>query len=207
MRLEEANVLVAGVGGQGNILASAIISKAAIDSGYKVIASETFGASQRGGAVASHVRISMRSLSPLIPEGKGDILLGFEPVESLRIGAKFLSPEGIAVVNTRSIYPVDVMIGNRAYPSVDEILRVLSGLTGKVIAIEATRLAEEAGDPLAMNVVMVGALAGIERLNIELAVFKKTIEEMVPNRTVDLNLRAFDAGYREIKKKIWKEAP
>jgi indolepyruvate ferredoxin oxidoreductase, beta subunit len=202
--LDEVNILVAGVGGQGNILASAIISKAAIDAGYRVIASETFGASQRGGAVASHVRISNRSLSPIIPEGKGDILLGFEPLESLRIGSKFLSSKAWAIINTRPIYPVDVMINNSRYPSVDEILTMIRKISGKTMAIEATKLAEKAGDPLAMNLVMVGALAGTGKLPIELSAFKETITEIVPKRTVEVNIKAFEAGYNDIKEKMGK---
>jgi indolepyruvate ferredoxin oxidoreductase beta subunit len=145
LKVEEFNLIIAGVGGQGSVLASRMVADAAIMEGYKVRVGETFGAAQRGGAVASHVRIGTKVYGPLVPEDGLDALVGLEPLEALRVGVKYLSPQAVAIVNTRRWFPVDVNVGRAKYPSLEEIEDSLKKLCNKVIMIDATKIAEEAG--------------------------------------------------------------
>src|SRR4030066_1423859 len=107
------NVIIGGVGGQGNVLASQILGEMLIAKGYVITIGETYGASQRGGSVMSHIRVSRREqFSPLIPEGKCDLVVGLEPVEALRVLAQYGNPGVLMLINTRPIYPIDVIAGN-----------------------------------------------------------------------------------------------
>ncbi len=197
--VEELNVLIAGVGGQGNLLSSEIIATAAVKSGFKVRVADVFGAAQRGGSVLSHIRIGEKVFSPVIPEEKTNVLLGFEPVECLR-ALRLLSPSCIAIINTRPIYPRDVTIGEFKYPSVKEIMDVLEKLVGKVLHRDFIVIAEEAGDPRTLNVVMVGALAALNTLPIKRETFLEAVKEVVPPRTKETNVKAFEMGCRETAK-------
>lgn len=195
---EGFNLLIAGVGGQGTITASHLIGKAALASGLEIIIGEIFGMSMRGGPVVSHVRMGKEALSPVTPRKRGDILLGFEPLESLKVAVQFLRPGGISIVNTQRIFPIDVSLGAFSYPAIELILKDLQEI-GKVIAFDATRLAQEAGHVVTANMVMIGALAGTELLPIPIAQLLETIHESVP-RGVEMNLKAFDIGFEAYKR-------
>jgi indolepyruvate ferredoxin oxidoreductase beta subunit len=193
------NIIVAGVGGQGSILASHIIAEAAIKSDVKgagnsnVRVGETFGAAMRGGAVASHVRIG-DVYGPLIGKGKADMVLAMEPLEGLRVGVEYLGKEGIAVLNRSSIYPVDVNIGAARYPTIEEITGALMKLGRDVVHLDATRLALEAGNAKTVSVVMLGAgfASGVFPFSEEMIL--EAITDRVPAKTLDVNLRAFALG-------------
>lgn len=203
MRMKEdpLNIIITGVGGQGNIQASLIIASAAVRDGLYVSVGETYGASQRGGIVMSHVRLSEETqYGPLIPKGKAHIILGFEPVESLRMISDFGNKETRAIINPRPIYPIDVLSGESTYPSINDILSAIKELVYSVHVVEATELAKEAGDTLMQNIVMVGCLlaSGFTPLKIETAM--EVIKEIFAERNLEMNLKAFELGVKEIIK-------
>lgn len=195
-KIEEFNLLITGVGGQGNLLSSEIIATAAVIEGYKVRVADVFGAAQRGGSVMSHVRIGEKVFSPLIRQRSADAMLGFEPVECLR-NLKLLSRSCTAIVNTRPIYPRDVSIGKLTYPSTIQIISLLEKMVKKVIYRDFTEIAEEAGSSRVLNVVMVGLLAGLELLPIGKETFMKAIVETVPSAAKEINIKAFELGFEE----------
>jgi len=187
------DLVIAGVGGQGAILASDIIGKAAVDAGIPVRAAETHGMAQRGGSVVNHVRIGCE-LGTMIPVHGADLLLALEPVEALRY-LNYLSKDGIIVVNTEPVYPVTVTSGGDRYPDVSGIIATL-GNTHVVKALNAFELAREAGHPQAMNVVMVGAASKYLPIREERLI--ECIKETVPPKTVAINIRAFELGRDKI---------
>ncbi len=195
----KSNLIVCGVGGQGSILSSRIIADAAIAKGYEVRVGETFGAAMRGGSVSSHVKIGDIH-SPLIPKNKADIVLSMEPLESLRVSVDYLSPKGIVITNTRPLYPVDVNIGVSTYPSINQIKESLLRLGSEVYLIDALDLAIKAGNQKVSSVVLVGALSALNKLPIEKEDLLLAINERVPKKTIDINLKAFDLGYEAMMK-------
>jgi indolepyruvate ferredoxin oxidoreductase beta subunit len=199
------NLIITGVGGQGNVLASQIVASAGIREGLYVTVGETYGASQRGGAVMSHVRFSARQqCGPLIPEGQADIVVGLEPVEALRVIADFGNPRTRVIVSPRPIYPVWVLAGQAEYPPVEEVLDKLRELVNRVDVIEATGTAE-AG--LAANVVMVGALAASGALPIPIDTYEETMREVLAAKDLELNLKAFRKGVEAMGKASAQPGP
>jgi len=185
--------VVAGVGGQGSVLASHIIAEAAIDQGFKVRVGETFGAAMRGGAVASHVRIGDVS-SPLVQKHTADTVLALEPLEGLRVATEFFSPTGIVILNTRPIPPLDVFLGKFAYPELEEIIKALQSLGKKVFAFDATQLAIKAGNPKTLNSVILGAFAASKLLPFPPSILEEAVASRVPSQTKDVNIKAFLLG-------------
>ena len=194
------NLIVAGVGGQGSILASHIIAEAAIlgaaarqGGTFNVRVGETFGAAMRGGAVASHVRIG-DVLGPLVGAGQADLVLALEPLEGLRIGVEYAKAGGIAILNSDPFHPVDVKIGAARYPSMAEIAKALQQLGSTVTILDATKLALEAGTAKAMNVVMLGAAFASGLFPFSEQVMVEAIRARVPQKFLDVNLKAFTLG-------------
>jgi indolepyruvate ferredoxin oxidoreductase beta subunit len=198
------NIIVAGVGGQGSILASHIIAEAAIlaeeESKVKgagklnVRVGETFGAAMRGGAVASHVRIGEDVYGPLVGKGQADLILALEPLEGLRIGTEYIKDKGIAVLNSESLPPVDVKIGASDYPKIDAIRKALQDLGGSVSVIDATQLAIKAGTAKAMNIVMLGAVTQSGVLPFSEEVMLEAVKRRVPQKFLEANITAFSLG-------------
>ncbi len=186
------NLIIAGVGGQGNILASQIVATAGIKEGLYVTVGETYGASQRGGPVMSHVRFSAQAqCGPLIPEGEADVIVGLEPIEALRIIGDYGNPQTRVIVSPRPIYPIWVLSGQAKYPPVEEVMQKLRELVSEVRVVKAI---EEGEAALAANVVMVGALAGSGMVPIEIKHFEDSIKEIVSPKDLDTNLQAFRKG-------------
>ena len=198
--MSETNLIIAGVGGQGSILASHIVATAAIRDSLRARVGETFGAAMRGGAVASHVRIGKAVSAPLIQKDGADIVLALEPLEGIRNAVKFLAKGGLLLTNTHAWIPTDVNVGRAEYPSTDSITKAVEKLGGKIITIDATSLAQQAGNVRTMNIVMLGALAGTGKLPVQIETLKQVIKENVPPKTIDANLRAFDLGLRAVQK-------
>jgi indolepyruvate ferredoxin oxidoreductase beta subunit len=199
-KADPLNVIITGVGGQGNVLASRILAFAALRDGSFVSVGETYGATQRGGAVMSHVRISEETqYGPLTPEGRAHIILGLEPVECLRTIGSFGNEKTEVIVNARPVYPIDVLSGASKYPKVDEVLRAMEELVRGVRVVEATELAKEAGDPVMQNVVMVGCLAGSGLTSIRVETFREVIKETFAKKSLKTNLKAFELGVKEIE--------
>lgn len=192
------NVIIAGVGGQGTVLVAQMLGSAVIRTARakgertEVVVGEMYGAAMRGGAVSSHVRIEGKA--PLTREDNGDLILGLEPMEALRIATKCLSPTGISIINTRPLFPLDVKLGQVKYPPVEEILNVLTGLGSKVFSFDATELASKAGSPRSMNIVMLGSLFALNKLPVDKEIMLATIAERVPANTKDANFKAFQLG-------------
>ena len=195
------NILIAGVGGQGNLLASRLLANAARQKDYRITIGETKGASQRSGSVTSHIRLSDAPLGPLIPRGSTHIILGFEPLETLRASRKYSNRNTTVLVDPAPIVPMMVAQGLQKYPSLDEILTELDSLNETVYVVEATELARKAGDPIVLNVAMLGALCGLHLLPFAKEEFAAAIVGNVPAKHRELNQRAFEAGYDKGKGK------
>ncbi|MBN1323016.1 MAG: indolepyruvate oxidoreductase subunit beta [Methanotrichaceae archaeon] len=188
------DVTIVGVGGQGVILISEVLGRAAAMAGVPVRGAETHGMAQRGGSVINHTRIGSK-LSPMIAEGGANVLLALEPAEALRFG-HFLSPGGVAIVNTAPVHPITVTTGACAYPDIESLLAPLRRV-GNVWSMNATALALQAGTPQAMNVVMLGALSRYLPLPEDLLL--DALKEVVPPKYLDVNLTAFRLGKAEVQ--------
>lgn len=188
------DVLIAGVGGQGSLFASEIISRYATGRGYNVLGTETIGAAQRGGSVVSHIRISEGQIySPFIPRGQADILLGFEPLEMLR-HIERLSPQGQYFLNSYRIPTVMCNMGLDRYPSDQEIEKAITSLGVKGHIVPATERAHEIGNAVLANVVMLGALCAVSPF-FDYRGMRGVLAEVAPKRALELNLTAFDQGF------------
>jgi indolepyruvate ferredoxin oxidoreductase beta subunit len=193
------DIVLAGVGGQGVVLASTIIGEAAVEEGFEVRIAENHGLAQRGGTVTSHIRIGDEIYSPLIPEGHADIVVGFEPLESLR-HAIFLKPRcGCAVVNTQSIPSIPARLGLEKYPLTSSLIQTLRKITKFVYPFDAHRTAIKAGSVKTLNTVMIGALAAAAKLPFSLKSIEEAIKRSVPLGTEKLNLEAFKRGLESIR--------
>jgi len=197
---ETYNLIITGVGGQGNVLSSQLIGQALVGKGFFVTIGETYGASQRGGSVMSHIRISSKKqLSPLIPRGKADIVIGLEPVEALRVLTVYGNSQTVVISNTRPIYPVDVTSGNEKYPEGEEIQEALKGLSRKVYYVPATEKAIEMGSPILGNMIMMGALLELNLLPLSPAEFRETLGRNFKEARLETNLRALEEGKRTVR--------
>jgi len=199
--VKEFNILITGVGGQGVILMSELLGKAAIADGLMVRGSEILGMAVRGGSVTSIIRLGEDVYGPLIPAGKCDIIIGMEPSEALRT-AGFLSKSGMVILNTVPIVPFTVSLGQSGYPSLEQVLEKLNIITSKIIKLDANQIAREAGSLLAANVVMLGALFGTELLPLKIPTIKESIESRFPAKAVPVNLKAFDLGYEVCRQAV-----
>lgn len=195
MKISECDIVLVGVGGQGVILISNIIGKAALKAGLSVRGVETHGMVQRGGSVMNHIRLGCE-LGPMVPPGGADVLLALEPAEALRY-AHFLSQDGVALVNTSTVLPITVTTGMAEYPVVEEILLPLQGMCKSVKSFDATKLAASAGTVQAMNVVMLGALSRYIPLP-EVALME-ALAELVREKFLEVNKRAFELGKIEVE--------
>ena len=183
------NIMIVGVGGQGTLLASRILGNAVISEGYDVKVSEVDGMSQRGGSVVTYVKYGKKVYSPIIDKGEADIILAFEKLEAIR-ALPYLKKGGKIILNDREIAPMPVITGATTYPS--EIVEKLSK-NAEVIALDALNLSLEAGSSKAVNVVLIGVLA--KSMDISKQTFIETIKKTVPQKFLDLNLKAFELGY------------
>ncbi|NLO98616.1 MAG: indolepyruvate oxidoreductase subunit beta [Peptococcaceae bacterium] len=186
---ETKNILIVGVGGQGTILASRVLSTVLQKIGLDVKVSEIHGMSQRGGSVVTQVRYGQSVSSPIIPKGQADIILAFEKLEALR-WLPTLKKEGIILINDQRIDPMPVIIGAAEYP---EALDYIRSKVKNVLVINALAAAQEAGNAKAVNIVLLGLLA--RHMNIDHSLWLETIEETVPAKFLQVNLKAFEAGY------------
>ncbi len=205
------NIVITGVGGQGNILASQLTATAAIQQGLFASVGETYGASQRGGSVTSQLRLSTQfQYGPLIPAGQAHIVVGFEPMETLRVLVAAGNDNTSVILNPRPNYPLGVLSGAHRYPPLEEILQQIDALIADpggnggtrsgAVVIRATDLAVELGTAVSQNVVMVGALAASELLPVPITAFESAIDELFDDQSKrDLNKKAFRAGVRAFR--------
>lgn len=191
--VEEFNIIICGVGGQGVVLMSELLGHAVVRDELSIRGSEVLGMAQRGGSVVSNIRIGSELHAPVIPEGRCDIMVALEPSEALR-NIKYLSESSLVILNTRKITPFTVSIDKSVYPELEIVIEKLNRVTNNVITIDASQIAEEAGSLLSTNVVMLGALFGIGRISVEVETMKAVIKEKLPAGTIAANMKAFDLG-------------
>jgi indolepyruvate ferredoxin oxidoreductase beta subunit len=193
------NVIVTGVGGQGNVLITQFIGRALVKAGHHVTIGETYGASQRGGAVMSHLRISRETqYGPLIPEGGAHVIVGLEPLETLRVLAQYGNPEVIVIANSRPVHPLAVTTGAAEYPEREQVATMLEQLSSHAWLIDATDIALDLGAGILANVVMLGALVGSGTLPVGPETFEPELRESLPADKLDMNLQAFRRGILEV---------
>jgi len=193
------NVIICGVGGQGNILASELLASALVEKGYFTTVGETYGASQRGGSVMSHVRISARKqYSALIPRGEAHIIIGFEPIETLRVAREYGNSQTKVIFDPRPNYPLSVLIGEAVYPEIEAIVKELRYLCGSVQVLEATRLAQEADNAQAANILLMGALTAMPEIPLQAEDYSQVLSQRFKGDVYDLNQKVFDLGYKQI---------
>ena len=196
LRKDPFNLIIAGVGGQGNILASQVVAQAALTEGLYATIGETYGVSQRGGSVMSHVRVTAgTAVGPLIPQGEGDLIVGFEPIETLQVAMDFGNPRTRVILNPRPVYPIGVLSGDLTYPPIERILGLLQHHVADLMTLPATDIAREAGEIRAMNLVMVGALAASGLLPMKRESYLEAIQDQFRGRALEINQRAFENGY------------
>ena len=186
------SVLIVGVGGQGTLLASRLLGNALLSRDYDVKVSEVHGMSQRGGSVVTYVRYGESVSSPIIEQGEADLILSFEALEAARF-LPYLKKGGKIIVNTQQIDPMPVVTGNAVYP--EDIIGQIKSLGVEVISADALSLAEQAGSVKAVNVVLMGMLA--KQTDIEKQVWLDMVEQTVPPKFLELNLKAFELGYEQ----------
>jgi len=183
------NILLVGVGGQGILLASEILSETFMLAGYDVKKSEIHGMSQRGGSVVSHVRYGREVFSPIVPEGEGDILFGFELMETFR-SLPLLKPGGSVIANDLRISPPSVLMGQQAYP--EGLADGIKNRFPDFLLVDGQKLAGEAGNVRAANTVLLGAVS--KRLDISEEFWLAALRKMVPKKALDVNIAAFRMG-------------
>jgi indolepyruvate ferredoxin oxidoreductase beta subunit len=189
------NLIITGVGGQGNVLASRMVGEMLSQLGLHVTIGETFGASQRGGSVMSHLRISEESsLSPQIPRGRAHMVVALEPMEALRVLKDYGNPEIRVICNTRPIHPIGVISGEQSYSSLEKLKEWIRSLSREAWFIDATEAAIRLGNPVLGNIISVGALAATEALPLTRKVLETVLNRRMSIDKVDLNLTAFDMG-------------
>ncbi len=196
----EHNILITSVGGQGGITLARVIAQAAIKQRLNVRVGETLGMAQRGGSVQSHVRIGKGVHSPMIPRGECDILLSLEPSEAVRV-PEYLGPGAVAIISTTPVLPIPVMLGEAKYPPLNSIILALEKIGCTVYAIDARRIADEANASTSLNIAVLGAYAAYSNV-LAMESLHWALGEALPKRYLDANLRAFDAGYTAMKKRI-----
>lgn len=186
------SVLLVGVGGQGTILASKILSEGLARKGYDVKMSEIHGMSQRGGSVTTHVRFGAKVASPVVPEGEADVLVAFEKVEAVR-WLHYLRKGGTLVVNNFEIYSLPVLTGAAKYP--DGVIEKLKAEVPSLKVFNAGEIAESLGNIKAQNVVLLGAL--VKAMGLEDIDWQSVLKEIVPPKLLNLNTAAFEAGLNQ----------
>lgn len=189
--MDNLNIMLVGVGGQGTLLASRILGNVALMNGYDVKVSEVHGMSQRGGSVVTYVKMGDKVYSPLIEKGEADIIIAFEKLEALR-WVDYLKAGGTLVVNDQEINPMPVIIGKAKYP--EKILERMKECGIRLQTTDALKLANECGNSKAVNVVLLGLMA--KSTDIAREVWQQAMEEVIPQKLLEVNVKAFDAGYK-----------
>ena len=187
------NIYLCGVGGQGIGLLAAALAQAADRAGLTVRACDTHGLAQRGGVVSSHIRLGADALTPLVPEGGADLVLGLERLEALRGAAQYLKKGGKVIYYDTAYQPVSVRMGKAHYPSPEEVAKEISEAGGEVSAV----LIEDMRDPRMQNSALLGRLAALKAVpGLEAAVIEEVLKEIVPAAALEENLRVFRSAGR-----------
>lgn len=188
------NILISAVGGQGALLASRIFGSLAKKIGKDIKLSEVHGMSQRGGSVVTYVRMGEKVYSPVVEKGAADFIIAFEQLEGARY-VEWLKQDGTLIVNTQQIDPMPVVSGATLYPG--NLIKELSQLPINLYSVDAVELAIKAGNVKTANITLIGVLASMTDISKE--IWQQAIEETVPEKFLEENLKAFELGYEEIK--------
>lgn len=191
-------IQIVGVGGQGVLLASMVLGNAAMSAGYDVAMSEVHGMAQRGGSVLCTLRFGDGVISPLESVGGANLLLGFEPAETCR-NMGLANKDTRIIMNLDPIYPSMVAAGFETYPDVQALVDAAKALNDNIMTINATNIAIEAGKAVAANAVMIGAVAAVEGFPLSKELLLEKLKENVPQKFMELNIRAFDLGFGYMK--------
>ena len=194
--MKKLDLLVTGVGGQGVILASDIISEVALAVGYDVKKTDTLGMAQRGGGVLSHVRIAPKVWSPLARQGEVDIIIGFEKMETARWGY-YLREGGVVVVNNHVLPPLAVNLGYEQYPTDEKITAILKQRTDRIYFVDGTARARELGNVRTLNMFMLGCASAL--MPVKVSAWKEVIAAHLPPVIREINIGAFNEGRKEIR--------
>jgi indolepyruvate ferredoxin oxidoreductase beta subunit len=188
--MTDLKIMIVGVGGQGTLLTSRVLGTLALKAGFDVKVSEVHGMSQRGGSVVTYVKFGKKVYSPLIDKGEADLILAFEKLEALR-WVDYLKPNGKLIVNDQRLDPMPVITGKAKYPA--SIIRRLQDKIPETTAVDALAIAKECGNIKAANVVLLGLVAKTSAIAKE--TWLEAIQEVVPAKALEVNLKAFEAGY------------
>ncbi len=191
--MDVVRLIIVAVGGQGNLLTARVLGEAALASGIPVRMSEIHGMAQRGGVVESAVVLGDAG-SSIISDGEADILVGFEPAETLR-SLNRCNKDTVVITNTSPLPPFTAAIGKGVYPPVEKTLEIIRSKTGKLVAFDATQLAHEADNPLGLNMVLLGALIRSGIVPIDADTARQAIKDNTKKAFLDSNLKAFDLGF------------
>ena len=191
MLVKDIKFLISGVGGQGTVLASDILSDVGVFSGYDVKKSDILGLAVRGGAVVSHVRWAEKVHTPVLEEGSADYLIGFEWLETLR-RVSYVNPGGTILVNDCRMDPISVSSGEAEYPDRETILALFKKSAANVVVIPGLQTALDLKEARILNIVIMGALAGL--LKSDDKVWEEVVQKRVPKRFLNLNLKAYRQG-------------
>jgi len=191
LRKDPLNLIIIGVAGQGNVLISQLVCQALAKEGYLVTFGQTYSSNQRGGSVNNYVRVSKEiQCSPIIPSGAADVILGMEPLDTLRMLAQYGNPKVITIVNPR---PIDVAGRVSDYPDIHKLIETIKSLSAKTWIINATEEAEKLGDAILANMILTGSLVGSGILPLDEKTMVPLIQERFPN-DFDINMAAFNKG-------------
>jgi indolepyruvate ferredoxin oxidoreductase beta subunit len=202
-KTKELNIIICGVGGQGVVLLSELLGSAAVRDGVALKGSEVLGMAQRGGSVFSNIRLGGDALAPMTPEGKVDVIIAVEPSEALR-NIQYLARGGVVVLNSQTVLPYTVFLGKSGYPSLKAIEARLGKVTKRIITLDATALAQQAGSLQSANVVMLGALYGTGLMPMSVNTAKAAILGRFKAKVGEINIKAFDLGYEAVQKALKK---
>lgn len=190
------NLVIIGVAGQGNVAISILVCNALIEQGYFITFGQTYPSQQRGGSVINYIRISREvRYSPIIPNGKADIIVGMEPMETLRMLGQFGNPSVITLVNPRPIYSLDMLSSGNSYPNVDKVMDAIKRLSAKTLVVNATDEAQKIGGHIYANIVLTGALIGTGLLPLNREAMISLLKERFPTQ-FEVNIAAFDKGMK-----------
>ncbi|TFG34064.1 hypothetical protein EU527_05120 [Candidatus Thorarchaeota archaeon] len=192
------NILIAGVGGQGNLVCGRVLADATIQQGLRPVVGDTFGASRRGGSVLTHLRIGKSDWGPLIPKGEVDLILGLEPIETLRAALDFAGNRTIVIMSLSKIPSVDISSGGKEYPASKKIVDILGNVCKRIYVLDTDIVLKNVGTKRVLNAFMLGALSIIEGIPLQEGTIRGSLETVLGEGTT--NAKAFDMGVRECKK-------
>jgi len=196
LKYDPFNLIITGVGGQGNVMASRVLGNILSKKGYTITIGETFGASQRGGSVMSHLRISSDTcFSPQIPKNQAHMIIALEPTEALRVLANYGNAEVKVLCNKRPIHSVGVISGEQNYPELSQIMEWVHELSGQAWFVDATDQAmEKMKKPIFGNIILLGALAATDSVPFNREDFEEVITASMPKDKIKINMMAYDMG-------------